>query len=219
MNIQYYGDYCFKITTKPFGRATDDIVIWTDPCGKVSGLRAPQGQADILLLSHVDGVDTEAAGLKGDRVTLHDPGEYAARGINAVGIPSYRDAESGVQRGQNTLFSFQVESMNLCFLGALGHELSPQQFEKISSVDVLFIPIGNRDTLAIKQIDDIVRKMEPAIVIPMHYRMDGMELDIDDEKAFCDEIGNCPSEKVSKLTLKKKDLEGKNMEIVMFEKM
>jgi hypothetical protein len=218
MNIQYYGDYCFKITAKPGGRATDDIVIWTDPCDVSTGLRNPLGQADILFVSHENGVDAEASGLRGERVTLRNPGEYAIKGINAFGIASYQDKESGASRGQNTIFVFQVESLNLCFLGALGHELSPAQIEKIATVDILFIPIGNRDTLAIKLLDDVIRKIEPAIVIPMHYQMDGMNLDIDDEKVFCNEIGNCPSERIAKFTIKKKDLEGKSMEIVILEK-
>lgn len=218
MNIQYYGDYCFKITTKPFGRATEDIVIWTDPCDVLGGLRSPQGQADIIFLSHSNGVDQEAPGLRGERVVLSDPGEYAVKGVNAFGIASYQDTENGVLRGQNTVFVLQAESMNLCFLGALGHDLSPAQIEKIAAVDILFIPIGNSDTLAIKQLDEIIRKIEPSLVIPMHYKMEGMHAAIDDEHVFCTEIGNCPSEKVAKLTLKKKDLEGKSMEIVIFEK-
>jgi L-ascorbate metabolism protein UlaG (beta-lactamase superfamily) len=218
MNIQYYGDYCFKITTKPLGRATEDIVIWTDPCDKATGLRSPQGQADILFLSHNNGVDVEALGLKGDRVTLQNPGEYAVKGVNVFGIASYQDTENGALRGQNTLFVFQVESMNLCFLGALGHELTPAQVEKIAAVDILFIPVGNHDTLAIKQLDEVIRKIEPAIVVPMHYKMDGMNVAIDEEKVFCTEIGNCPSEKIAKLSVKKKDLEGKSMEIVIFDK-
>jgi L-ascorbate metabolism protein UlaG (beta-lactamase superfamily) len=218
MNIQYYGDYCFKITTKPFGRATEDIVIWTDPCDKSTGLRALQGQSDIIFLSHVNGVDAEAVGLKGEKIWVNSPGEYAVKGVNAFGIASYQDEESGALRGENTIFVFQAESMNICFLGALGHDLTPQQIEKIASVDILFIPVGNHGTLPIKQLDEVIRKIEPVLVIPMHYKMDGMTLDIDDEKAFCAEIGNCPSEKIAKFTIKKKDLENKSMEIVLFDK-
>jgi hypothetical protein len=218
MNIHSYGDYCLKITAKPGGRATDDLIIWVDPCDKSSGLRAPIGQADILFFSHVDGIDTEAVGLKGERVTIDTPGEYAIKGVNAFGITSFRDTEEGALRGQNTIFVLQVESMNLCFLGGLGHDLTPAQVEKIAAVDILFVPAGNRDTLSVKQLDEVIRKIEPAMVIPVHYRTDGMTLDLDDEKVFCGEVGNCPSEKVSKLSLKKKDLEGKSMEIVLMER-
>lgn len=218
MNIQYYGDYCFKITAKPGGRATEDIVIWTDPFDASLGLRTPQGHSDIAFLSHTNGVDTELSGFRGEGVALANPGEYAVKGVNAFGIASYQDTEKGALRGQNTIFIFQVESLNLCFLGALGHDLSPAQIEKIAAVDILFVPVGNQDTLAVKQIDDVIRKIEPGIVIPMHYKLDGMTCAIDDEQVFCTEIGNCPSEKIAKLSVKKKDLEGKSMEIVLLEK-
>jgi hypothetical protein len=215
MNIQYYGDYCFKITAKPLGRATEDIVLWTDPCGTASGLRSPQGQADVLFLSHTNGIDAEASGLKGNRMMLNHAGEYAINGVNAFGIATFQDIENGALRGQNTIFEFQVESMRLCFLGALGHELNATQIEKISSVDVLFVPVGNKDTLAVKSLEEVIRKIEPAVIIPMHYKLDGMTQDIDDEKVFCGEMGNCPVERVSKLSLKKKDFEGKNMEVIL----
>jgi hypothetical protein len=219
MLIQYYGDYCFKITTKPGGRATEDITLWTDPYNKTVGARAPQGQADIVLISHASGIDTNASSLKGNPVILDTPGEYAAKGINILGVPSFQDMEDGARRGQNTLFVFQAEGMNLCFLGALGHELTPSQIEKMDHVDILFIPIGNHDTLATKQLDDLIRKVEPAIVIPMHYKIVGLSLSsIGDEKAFCNEVGNCPPNKITKLNIKKKDLEGKSMEIVLLEK-
>lgn len=218
MNIQYYGDYCFKIIAKPGGRATEDITIWTDPCHKSTGLRPPQGQADIVFISHGNDIDTDFSGLRGTPIVIKTPGEYAAHGINASGIASFQDNENGETRGQNTLFVFQVESINCCFLGAIGHELSPQQLEKIDNVDILFIPIGGKDTADIKHLDEMIRKIEPTIIIPMHYKMDGLTLSIEDEKSFCNEVGNCPAEKVAKLNIKKKDLEGKNMEIVLFER-
>ena len=218
MNIQYYGDYCFKITVKPGGRATDDIVIWTDPYDKSLGLRSPMGQADVLMFSHANGVDFDASGLKGERVTLSNPGEFAVKGINVIGIPSFQDSVSGAERGTNTIFVFQVESLSLCFLGALGHELTPAQIEKIASVDILFLPIGEHDALTIKKLEEVVRKIEPLCIIPMHYKTEGMNTLMEDEKIFCNEFGNCPTERLAKYTLKKKDLEGKSMEIVMMER-
>lgn len=218
MNIQYYGDYCFKITVKPGGRATDDVVLWTDPPEKSVGLRLPQGQAHAVFFSHDGDIDISPTGFKGDYIRFRDPGEYAVQGINVIGIQSFRDDQNGALRGQNTIFVLHTEGFNICFLGALGHELTPQQIDKIALVDILFLPVGNRDTLNVKQLDDVIRKLEPSLVIPMHYAIDGMISDVDDIKVFCDEIGNCPSEKIQKLTVKKKDLEGKSMEIVLMEK-
>ena len=215
MNIQYYGDFCFKITTKPGGRATDDVVVVIDLCEKDSGLRVPQGQAAVTLKTHVSEKDRERAD---DTILLDCPGEYDVRGISILGFPSFRDEESGALRGKNTIFVLQSEDITLCHLGALGHELSSNIIEKIGHVDILFVPIGNKDTLAVQRIDELIRKIEPAIVVPMHYRFPGFNTDSEDEQAFCKEIGNCPEAAVSKLTLKKKDLDGKSMEVVLFDR-
>ena len=52
----------------------------------------------------------------------------------------------------------------------------------------------------------------------MHYKIAGSTYDIADEKGFCNAMGNCPKEKVAKLNIKKKDLEGKDAEVVVLEK-
>jgi hypothetical protein len=217
MNIQYYGDYCFKISTKPAGRATDDIVIWTDLLEKGSGLRAPQGEADIVFLTHGD-ITTARASLKGSPVVLDAPGEYAVKGIAALGFLSACDDQGGVERGQNTIFVFESEDIHVCFLGALGHDLSPEMLDKLNGVDILFVPVGGSDTIAAKLAAEMVRKIEPNIVIPMHYKISGLSLPLDTEKAFCEAMGSCPKEALSKLNVKKKDLEEKTIEVVLIER-
>lgn len=205
------------MSTKPAGRATEDIVVWTDPLQKGSGLRSPQGQVDIVFLSHgkkEETVDT----LKEEVVVLDAPGEYAVKGVSALGFLSYCDANEGVERGQNTIFVFESEDIHIGYLGALGHDISGEVLEKLSGVDILFVPVGGSDTLDIKTAGELVRKIEPKIVIPMHYKMPGLTLDLDTEKAFCDAVGNCPAEKITKLNIKKKDLDDKKIEIVLFEK-
>lgn len=217
MNIQYYGDFCFKISTKPAGRATEDIIIWTDPLQKGSGLRSPQGQVDLVFLSHGKKEEIEDT-LKEGTVVFDAPGEYAAKGIAALGFPSYRDTENGAKRGQNTAFIFESEDIHVCYLGAIGHEISPELLEKLNGVDVLFVPVGGEDTVGAKLAAELVHKIEPSIVIPMHYKIAGLTLPLETEKAFCDAIGTCPKETLPKLNIKKKDLEGKSLEVVLLER-
>lgn len=219
MQIQYYGDYCFKITMKPAGRATEDIVLWTDPCGKEVGLRAPFGQADILMLSHTNRDDDNLSGLlKSEPALLDAPGEYAAHGVTALGFSSFRDENNGADRGQNTVFIFEAEGIHCCFLGALGHEMSSELLEKVNGVDVLFVPIGGKDAMSPLHAEEVIRKIEPKIVIPMHYLMPGMTGTFGDEKPFCAELEHCETERVAKLNIKKKDIEEKNMEVVFLER-
>lgn len=215
MIIQYYGHSCFKLTTKPAGRATEDVVVFFDPFGKDLGLRPPQGQASIVFVSHNHSGHNNVDAIKGDPIVLDTPGEYAAKGINIVGIDSFHDDVAGEKCGHSTIFVLEAEDLKICHLGDLGSDISDKQLEEIFGIDILFIPIGGKDTIDGKKAMEIIRKIEPAIVIPMHYKLPGSAFDGDDEKIFCSIIGNCPKEKVAKLNIKKKDLEGKSMETVL----
>ena len=219
MQIQYYGQSCFKITTKPAGRATEDVNVFFDPFGKELGLRPPQGQADIVFVSHDHFDHNNVSAIKGDPVVIDTPGEYAVKGINVMGIDSFHDDKGGTLRGHSTIFILEAEEMKICHLGDLGSELIGKQLEEIDGVDILFIPVGGNYTIDGKKAAELVRKIEPALVIPMHYKVPGTsgEIKIEDEKKFCAEMGNCPKEKTAKLTIKKKDLEGKSTEIILMD--
>ena len=215
MIIQYYGHSCFKITTKPAGRGQEDVVTFLDPFDKSVGLRPPQGQADLVLVSHNHPDHNNASALKGDPYVIDIPGEYSVKGINIMGINSFHDEKNGAERGENTIFILESEDIHLCHLGDLGTDLTEKQLEKINGTDILMIPVGGNYTIDGKKAVEIAKKIEPKIIIPMHFKMKESTIDIDDEKKFCNEIGNCPTTRISKLNLKKKDLEGKNMEVII----
>jgi L-ascorbate metabolism protein UlaG (beta-lactamase superfamily) len=215
MLIQYYGHSCFKIVTKPGGRATEDITLFFDPFDKEIGLKPPQGQADVVFSSHRHRNHNNTGALKGDPVVIETPGEYAVKGINIVGIDSFHDNVEGAEKGRSTIFILEAEEFKICHLGDLGSDLSGKQLEEIDGVDILFIPVGGKFTIDGKKAAELIRKIEPVIVIPMHYKIPGSNAEIEDESKFCNEMGNCPSEKVTKLNLKKKDLEDKKMEVIL----
>jgi L-ascorbate metabolism protein UlaG (beta-lactamase superfamily) len=212
MNIQYYGHSCFKITTKPAGRGQGDINVFLDPFDKSIGLRPPQGQADLVLVSHDHHDHNNTEALKGAPAVLDIPGEYSIKGINVVGITSKHGGEVDVN---NTIFIIESEDIKICHLGDIGTDLNEKQLSEIDGVDILMIPIGGRFTIDGKKAIEIIRKLEPKVVIPMHYKMNGSNIDIADEKFFCSEIGNCSNTKTSKLNIKKKDLEEKRMEVLV----
>ncbi|MDD5397056.1 MAG: MBL fold metallo-hydrolase [Candidatus Moranbacteria bacterium] len=217
MLIQYYGHSCFKITTKPGGRATEDITLFFDPFDKELGIRPPQGQADIVFVSHSHRDHSNVGALKGDPVVIETPGEYAVKGINVVGIDSFHDNVEGAEKGRSTIYIIEAEELKICHLGDLGSDLSGKQLEEIDGVDILFVPVGGGKTIDGKKAAELIRKIEPTIVIPMHYKVAGSTAEIEDESKFCSEMGNCPKEKTAKFNIKKKDLEGKTMEIVLMD--
>lgn len=215
MNISWYGHSCFKIQTKA-KRGGKDVTIITDPFDKSIGLRRPQGQANIVTISHKHGDHNDTELLKGDFFTADSPGEFSIQGVTIEGIESFHDNEEGILRGRNTIFVFESEEMRVCHLGDLGHELTDNQVDAIGDIDILMIPIGGTYTIDAKGAKKVVGQIEPKVIIPMHYKVDGLTVDIADETEFCNELGTTTKDKLPRLSLKKKDLdETENKVIIM----
>jgi L-ascorbate metabolism protein UlaG (beta-lactamase superfamily) len=214
MIISWYGHSCFKIQTRT-KRGGEEVTLITDPFDKSIGLRPPQGQTDIVTISHPHYDHNNTSLLKGDFFTIDAPGEYSIKDISIEGIDSFHDIEKGEKRGRNTIFVIESEDIRICHLGDLGEKLNEKQLERMNGVDILMIPIGGTYTLDGKLAEEVIAQVEPKIIIPMHYKIPGLAIDIDDEKVFCAEMGNCPKETTQKLILKKKDIEEKENEIVL----
>jgi len=215
MVISWYGHSCFKIQTKP-KRGGEDITIITDPFDKSIGLRPPQGQANIISISHLQHDDhNNTSTIKGDPFIADAAGEYSIKGVSIRGIESFHDDQKGEQRGRNTIFIFDSESLRVCHLGDLGHILTDKQLDQIGPVDIAMIPVGGKYTIGPKRAEAVIGQLEPKIIIPMHYKVKGLKIDIADEKDFCKELGSCVKENLPKLSIKKKDLEGIENKIII----
>ena len=162
---------------------------------------------DIALVSadHADlnGIDMVSHGDK-KPFAITGPGEYEVKGVFIKGLPS--TTSYGKSQLINTIYTVSLENMNLCFLGALdSHELPPATVEELDEIDVLFVPIGGEGVLDPAKAYKLAVSLEPKIIIPTHYGDVGAK---DALKAFLKEAGESPKPE-EKLTLKKKDLEGK----------
>ncbi|MFC1622860.1 MBL fold metallo-hydrolase [Patescibacteria group bacterium] len=216
MNIQYYGHSCFKITTKPEGRGASDVVTFFDPFDKSIGIKPPQGQADVVFVSHTQHTDhNNVDSIKGDPVIIDTPGEFVVKGMNVIGVDTFHDKEEGALRGRNTVFVIETENMRICHMGDIGIEPTPEDLEKIGEIDILMIPVGGNFTITGKEASKLVHKIEPKMVIPMHFKDNDVKVEIADETEFCEEMGNCPKNKINKVTLRKSDLSEKTMDVLL----
>ena len=207
MIITYHGMESFKVQ---FG----DTVLAFNPISKDSKLKAARYGADIALISmqHPDlnGVEQVSFGEK-QAFAVTGPGEYEIKDISVKGF----DAGANVDGKRNTMYVTTLEGMHIVFLGALAHkDLSAELKSALPDVDLLFVPIGGGTVLTASEAYKLAVSLEPRLIVPMHY---------DDSKegraaltAFLKEAGEEKLEAVEKLTLKKKDLEGKEGEIVVF---
>lgn len=206
MIITYYGVEFLKVS---FG----DVVIGMNPIAKDSKYKAGRFASDIALVSHkhkdFSGVENLAFGEKTPFI-ISGPGEYEVKGVAIKGFLSQSSYE-GVS-GFNTMYLVSLEDMKLCHLGALSDAaLGSEAKEQLEGIDVLFVPIGGNGLLGPERAYKLCVELEPKIIIPIYGEQDGEKA----LKVFLKEGGAEKITPVEKLTLKKKDLEGKEGDIIL----
>lgn len=184
MTITYHGHSTFKIKGK-IG------TVVTDPFDDYIGITLPKMSADIVTVSHDHKDHNAVKTLTGtsrrkNSFIVRDAGEYEVGGISIFGVQTFHDANGGVERGKNIVFTALVDGIRICHLGDLGHELTPAQLEEIGSVDVLFCPVGGTFTIDPELAVKTIRAIEPGIAIPMHYKTDKHSEEFGDLKTLED---------------------------------
>lgn len=146
------------------------------------GLPYPKDVADVLTISH-DHEDHSAKELvtgpvkRENTFVIYREGEYEIGGVEINAMKSFHDKEEGAQRGKNLMMIIRIDGLTVCHLGDLGHKLSESQVEKLGSVDVLMIPVGGVFTIDAQEATDLIKEIQPSVVIPMHFKVNGMKED------------------------------------------
>lgn len=211
MIITWHGQSCFRLQDKI---GPDGLSLVTDPFDKSLGLKVPNFEADIVTVSHQHHDHNNVSALRGQPFVIDGPGEYDRRGVLIEGVDSYHDARSGQDRGLNTIFRIEMEDISITHLGDLGHTLDNFQLERLAGTDILLIPVGGKYTIDARQAVEVIAQIEPRLIIPMHYKVKGLNLDIDGVDKFIKELGLEPSYE-DKLKIARKDLPQEDMELII----
>lgn len=201
MIISYQGLTCFKISQ-------GDLTLAINPISKDSKTGTPKKfGADITLITanHPDMNGREQTS-RGDKESfvIDGPGEYEIKDVFIKGFLSEGP------KLINTIYMITFEGMKLCFLGALSNpEIPDKTLEALEDIDILFVPIGGGETLDPAKAYKLAVSLEPSVVIPMYYNKANLD-------QFIKEGGE-KVEAIDKFVVKKKDLEGKESEIVVLK--
>ncbi len=169
MRIQWLGHACFRI------ESAEGKIILIDPYDESVPYKAPQGPADVVLVTH-DHFDHNAVGrVPGTPTVVRGTAEQTAQGITFRGIPAFHDTEGGRKRGRDVIFRFELDGVVLAHFGDLGHTLTEEQRKPLQEVEIAFLPVGGQFTIGAKEAVDVA-KMLPSlkVVFPMHYRTDAI---------------------------------------------
>ena len=163
VTVIWHGHACFELMGK-------DITIICDPFTGL-GIPEPIASADIVLCSHSHGDHNNAGPMLKEKGTVLEEfvGSCVISDVSVTGIATFHDAVSGRQRGANSVYVVRLDDLRFCHLGDLGHDLTLDQIKAIGTIDVLFPPVGGGPTIALDIVSLIVERLNPRIVVPMHY--------------------------------------------------
>jgi hypothetical protein len=210
MIISYFGKQFVKISQGDLTLAFNPISKDSDHKDKISRFGA---NVAFVATNHPDfnGIETVTYG---DNIpfSVTGPGDYETKEIFIRGLETQTEIDK--KKYMNTVYSLAVDEIKICFLGHLSKELGAEAREVIAGADILFVPIGGEGVLSPKEAYKLSMALEPKIIIPIDYGTDRMK---DSLKIFLKEGGSEKTEPIDKLTIKKKDLEGKEGEIIVLK--
>ena len=199
MDISWLGHSCFRIKSS-------NAVVITDPYSPSLGYSLGKPTARIVTVSHQHSGHSYVQGIGGEPRLVIRPGEYEISGVLIIGIATFHDADRGRERGENTVYLMEVDEISVCHLGDLGHTLTAEQVEEIGNVDVLLLPVGGVSTINAPIAAEVVRQLEPKVVVPMHYQTSALSWELEPVGKFLKEMGVKDVEPQPKLSLTRSSL-------------
>jgi len=163
VDIYWQGHSCFRLKGKG-----STVVI--DPFSPDTGYNLGKLEADVVLVTHQHPGHNYVQGVGGEFRVINGPGEYEIGGVFVTGVASFHDDKSGELRGKNTIYAVEFEGVTVAHLGDLGHELSSKTVAELGKIDVLLLPVGGVTTLDAVAGAEVMRRLSPKWVVPMHYK-------------------------------------------------
>lgn len=194
MKITWQGHACFIITGS-------GVRVVTDPyTPQVANLAPLRESVDVVVMSSDnDPFHSDAADVPGNP-TVVNALEVARNGgwreINGLRVDAIEAMESVVHKTDpdaNAMYRFSVDDVRIGHMGDVGNPLTAAQLDFFRGVDVLLALTGGPPTIELDDLDAALREVQPKIVIPMHYVIPNLRLNILGLEAF---TGRSPAERV-----------------------
>ena len=181
MEITWLGHACFRLRS-------DETVVVTDPFPTTLGLRLGNQTATIVTVSNSHPNHSNWQEITGEPKVFKAPGEYEFNNVSVRGVMT--PISEGTPREQrNVAYSIEIENIRICHLGDIDEPLSPNQIDELSPVDVLLIPTGGGCTLDLERAAQMLQDLDPKIVIPMHYSIPGIVVQLAQVDTFLQLLG------------------------------
>ena len=204
ITIEYFGGNCVKISSQ-------NQAAIVDPKRSVFGLEdlSTDGLIEINTENRFDNQNSKSF------LQIDGPGEYEVSDFSVRAFAANRQTDFNNELSV-TNYAINVDDINIVILGNIANNLSDAQLEELGVADILIAPIGGGGyTLDAKAAADLVTKIEPKIVIPVHYAEAGLNYEVqqDDFTKFANELGS-PVAETDVYKIKKRDAIPESLEII-----
>lgn len=179
MEITWYGLSCFRITERKHA------AVVTDPYGGTFGLPKLKLKADVVSVSHEARGHNNVAAVISKKQIVDGPGEYEIGSVFITGIATFQDGKEL----RNVLYVFDFNGLTVAHLGDMQQVPTQKQIEALEQVNILLVPVGAGRSLNAAQAAELVSMLEPSIVVPMHYKLPGLKVELETVDRFLKEMG------------------------------
>lgn len=191
--IEYKGGNSLVVSMKK-----ETIVI--DPKRSVVGL------PDISIDEAIEISTEDRFALNGvnAKIVINGPGEYGVADLDISGMPAQRHLDSEEKPKLSTIYRIEIYDVRIGLLGNIYEKITDDQLEELGLIDILIIPVGgNGYTLDGTGAANLVRKINPRVVIPVHYEDNELKYEVpqDNLDVFVKELA-APVETVAKYKVK-----------------
>lgn len=197
MDITYLGVGSVRLS----GR---QVSIVTDPYDSSYGLGKIKASPDVVTLSSPDISNPLTAA----KMVIDGPGEYEVSDSLIIGIPARLHIDAPEAGERATIYILEIEDVRVAVMGNIAPGLTDKQLEIIGQVDVVVIPVGGHGlTLDAASAAELITRIEPKYVIPVHYDDGKTTYPVPQDKleTFLNEMGVKP-EAQSKLKISSKEM-------------
>lgn len=207
MDIQFFGANCVTLSYQGVRVVVDDNLADL-------GAKTITKNGDVALFTGIHGEPKAET-----KLTIDSPGEFEVGSFSITGIPAQAHIDDQSKLAA-TMYRIEAGDIKLLVTGHIYPKLSDNQLEAIGMTDLVIIPVGGSGyTLDPVGALDVIKSIEPKIVIPTHYGDKSLQYPVPQlslEEALKG-LAMEPAETLNKLKLKPGEL-SESLKLIVLEK-
>ena len=176
MSVRYLGHCAFlfedvtgeRLLIDPFGNGSSEHDRWFIK-------EFPELEVNLAAVTH-DHFDHNAVQSLPDGTPVLDrPGTRQVGSTTITGIGDIHSGKSGCNGMGNVIYMVEHEGVRYCHIGDNRHDIPSDVVERLGRVDVLMVTVDDScHLLSFEQVEHLLNLLSPKVVIPMHYRLEGL---------------------------------------------